>query len=95
MDDSSEEVRLTWDLVNASYCSSIIDYVVNATGGCGNCSVSEDENIATCQDVGRGIMCTFSIFANVCGDHIRSEDIYIIPTTPSTISESGKAYSSW
>ena len=71
MDDSSEVVMLTWDIVNASYCSSI-DYVINATEDCGSCSASE-ANTATCRDVRRGITCTFFIFANVCGDHIRAD----------------------
>lgn len=65
-------VVLTWDLVNASYCSSV-DYVVNATEGCGSCSVSQERNTATCRDARRGISCTYFVFANVCGDHIRSE----------------------
>lgn len=76
-----DPVMLTWDLVNASYCSSI-DYVVNATDGCGRCSVSQERNTATCRDVRSGIVCTFFIFANVCGDHIRSE--YEATLTPST-----------
>ena len=80
-DGSSEPVMLIWDLVNASYCSSI-DYVVNATEGCGSCSLSQERNAATCRGVGKGIVCTFSIFANVCGDHIQSETILITP--PST-----------
>lgn len=80
MGGSSEPVMLTWDLVNASNCS-LIDYVVNATEGCGSCSVSQERNTATCRDVERGIVCTFFIFANVCGDHIQSETTL----TPSTV----------
>lgn len=71
MDDSSEAVVLSWDVVNASYCSSI-DYVVNATEGCGSCSASET-NTATCRGVRRGIECTFFIFADICGDQVRAD----------------------
>ena len=71
VDDSSKAVMLAWDIVNASYCSSV-NYVVNTTEGCGSCSASE-ENTATCQDVGIGITCTFYIYANVCSDHIRAD----------------------
>jgi hypothetical protein len=70
VDGSSTTVTLTWDVVNASYCSSI-DYVINATEGCGSCSAPE-VNSATCQDVGRGIACSFFILANVCGDQVRA-----------------------
>ena len=74
MGDSSDEIILTWNLINASYCS-LIDYVVRANEGCGTCSVSLGRNTATCLDVRREITCTFFISANVCGDHIRSENI--------------------
>lgn len=92
MDDSSEAVMLTWDLVNASYCS-MIDYVVNATEGCGSCSVSQERNTATCQDVGREIACAFFVIANVCGDQIRNETTFTLNTGPLAIGGECNEYS--
>ena len=80
-DASSEAVILTWDLVNASYCS-LIDYVVNTTEGCGSCSVSQERNTATCRGVRTGITCTFIVIANVCGDQIRNETTFTLNTGP-------------
>ena len=76
---SAEELAFTWDLINSSYCSSI-NYTINATEGCGVCSVSrnQQEKTATCrQNAIRGDTCIFSIEANVCGDQIRSEALVV------------------
>lgn len=75
---STEELVFTWDLMNSAYCSSI-DYTINATEGCGVCSVPRNQReTATCrQNTMRGSTCIFSIKANVCGDQIQSDAIVV------------------
>ena len=77
-----DELVFTWDQLETAQCPSI-EYNVIANG-CGSCEQRLSENVARCTNVERGQTCTFSVYADICGDHTASDNLTL------TIKQPGK-----
>ena len=70
---TSSELRVSWDPVLVTGCI-IINYVIDATEGCGECPGSVTTyTTVKCQNISEEITCTFSVSAEVCGVQSTSE----------------------